>query len=268
MHGPGMRSMASVDRRSPEWPLSARSSPPSRSSRSPCSAAATATRSRPSSRTPASSCPATPCRSAAGKIGTIDDIELDDSAQAVVTLKVDDDFAPPARGHHGDDPGHLAVGHREPLRLAPARPEQRRARSTTAGRSAPTTPSAPVDIDTLFNTLDDAHARGPPQRHPGLRRPVRRQGRAGQRGHQVLQPVPGEHQRPHARARARPEGPRALRDRHLRRRDGDRGAPRRPRRPRDATRTPPSGRSATRTRRSTARSSSCPTRCARRTRRS
>ena len=71
-------------------------------------------------------------------IGKISDIELDDQANAVVTMQVDDTRRAAPRGHDGDDPRHVAVRHREPLRLAEARAElereDRRRRADRRGR--------------------------------------------------------------------------------------------------------------------------------------
>ena len=64
----------------------------------------------------------------------------------------------------------LAVGHREPLHRADARAQQRPRSSTTARRSPPDSTTDVVDLDQLFNTLDEPTARGLQKRHPGLRR--------------------------------------------------------------------------------------------------
>ena len=101
-------------------------------------------------------------------IGSITDIDADNDANAVVTMKVDDNFAPLHDGTHGDDPRHLPVGHRQPLRLAQARAQQRaedrrrrpdrRRRHQRAGRPR-----------RLFNTLD-------PKTRGGLRNFIRGSG--------------------------------------------------------------------------------------------
>ena len=59
-------------------------------------------------------------------VGTISDIELNDRAQAVVTMNLDDEFSPAARGNQRDDPRDVPVRDREPLHLPEPRAEQRR----------------------------------------------------------------------------------------------------------------------------------------------
>ena len=101
-------------------------SPPSRSSRSRCSAAAASLhgqgglRQRRPARAGQPGAGGRPAgrhdhRHRAGR----------PARNAVVTMKVDDDCRAAPRGHDGHDPRHLAVRHREPLRLAQARAEQR-----------------------------------------------------------------------------------------------------------------------------------------------
>ena len=66
-----------------------------------------------------------------------------------------DDFAPLHEGTTATIRSNSPVGHREPLRRAAARARTRAPRSRTAARSASTTSTAPVDLDQLFNTLDE-----------------------------------------------------------------------------------------------------------------
>ena len=124
-----------------------------------------------------------------GKIGTIDEIELDDSAQAVVTLKLDDDFAPLHQGTTATIRATSLSGIANryvSLQPGPNNSDE----IDDGGQIGADDTSAPVDLDTLFNTLDTAHPRRPAERHPRLGRPVRRKGQAGREAHQVLQPVP------------------------------------------------------------------------------
>ena len=89
-----------------------------------------------------------------------------------------------------------------------------------------------VDLDQLFNTLDPDDAQGPPGRHPGLRRAVPGQGRAGGRVGRVLQPVPVDlapARQPAHRGRGHAD---RLHRQLLARGHRRRRAPRRPRRPR------------------------------------
>ena len=85
-------------------------------------------------------------------IGTVDEITLTDDAQAEVG---DHGRRAASRGHHRDHPLDLALGDRQPLRLD-------RARRRTASPSSPTSAvitadetTAPVDLDQLFNALDE-----------------------------------------------------------------------------------------------------------------
>ena len=98
----------------------------------------------------------------------------------MVTLKVDDDFG---RLHEGTTATIRAtslsgIANRY-VSLQPG--PNSNGEIDDGGEIGADDTAAPVDIDTLFNTLDDRNAEGPPERHPGLRRPVRRQGRAGAR---------------------------------------------------------------------------------------
>ena len=105
--------------------------------------------------------PGNPVQVGGGKIGTVDEIELDDNAQAVVTLKVDDDFG---RLHEGTTATIRAtslsgIANRYvSLQPGPNNNDE----IDDGGQIGADDTTAPVDIDTLFNTLDDAHAQGPP----------------------------------------------------------------------------------------------------------
>ena len=61
---------------------------------------------------------------------------------------------PPCTKAHGDHPGDLAVGHRQPLHRAHARARTPTRSCPTGPRWAPTTTTSIVDLDQLFNTFD------------------------------------------------------------------------------------------------------------------
>jgi phospholipid/cholesterol/gamma-HCH transport system substrate-binding protein len=92
-------------------------------------------------------------------VGTITDIELDDQAQAVVTMEVNDDFAP------------LHTGTTAVIRATSLSGIANRYVSLTpgpnnsdqiddGGRIGTDSTSAPVDLDVLFNTLDSKTRKG------------------------------------------------------------------------------------------------------------
>jgi phospholipid/cholesterol/gamma-HCH transport system substrate-binding protein len=88
------------------------------------------------------------------KIGTIDEIELNDRAQAVVTLKVDDDFAPLHEGTTATIRATSLSGiANRYVSLHPGPNSE--AEIDDGGEIGADETNAPVDIDTLFNTLDD-----------------------------------------------------------------------------------------------------------------
>ena len=72
----------------------------------------------------------------------------------------DEDLAPLHEGTKATIRAHLAVGHRQPLRVARPRARTTRARSTRAARSRADDTAAPVDLDQLFNTLDAKTRKG------------------------------------------------------------------------------------------------------------
>ncbi len=84
------------------------------------------------------------------QIGKVDDIELTDDAQAEVTISVDE---PLHEGTTAVDSRHVAVGDREPLRVASPRgpnnsPELEDGATLTGEHT-----TSPVDLDQLFNTF-------------------------------------------------------------------------------------------------------------------
>ena len=103
--------------------------------------------------------PGNPVQVGGGKIGTVDEIELDDSSQAVVTLKVDEDFG---RLHEGTTATIRAtslsgIANRY-VSLQPG--PNNSGEIDDGGEIGADDTSAPVDIDTLFNTLDARTRRG------------------------------------------------------------------------------------------------------------
>jgi phospholipid/cholesterol/gamma-HCH transport system substrate-binding protein len=100
-----------------------------------------------------------------GKIGTIDDIELDDHAQAVVTLQLEDDYAPLHSGTTATirSTSLSGIANRYvSLQPGPNSGEE----IDDGGRIGADDTTAPVDLDTLFNTLD-------PRTRAGLRNVIR-----------------------------------------------------------------------------------------------
>jgi phospholipid/cholesterol/gamma-HCH transport system substrate-binding protein len=92
-------------------------------------------------------------------VGEISDIALDDSAQAVVTMELDDEFAPL---HHGTTATIRAsslsgIANRY-ISLQPGAGS--RQEIDDGGRIAADETRAPVDVDELFNSLDERTRRG------------------------------------------------------------------------------------------------------------
>ena len=103
--------------------------------------------------------PGNPVQVGGGKIGTVDEIELNDQSQAVVTLKVDDDFG---RLHEGTTATIRAtslsgIANRY-VSLQPG--PNNGGEIDDGGEIGADETAAPVDIDTLFNTLDDRTRKG------------------------------------------------------------------------------------------------------------
>jgi phospholipid/cholesterol/gamma-HCH transport system substrate-binding protein len=87
-------------------------------------------------------------------IGTITDIDLDESAQAVVTMEVEDDLAPLHQGTTATIRATSLSGIAN--RYVSLKPGPNNAREISDGGTIQADrTSAPVDIDVLFNTLDD-----------------------------------------------------------------------------------------------------------------
>ena len=198
-------------------------------------------------------------------VGSISDIELNDAAQAVVTMEIDDEFAPLHQGTQATIRATSLSGIAN--RYISLQPGPNSAEEIDdGGQIDADETSAPVDIDVLFNTLDD-------ETREGLRNLVRGSGTQydgrGQDANESIKyfaPFLSSTTEPDARAGPRSEGARALRRAT---------APPRCRRSRSAattsssssaTRAPRWARSPTRTSRSRRRSTCCPTRCARPTR--
>ena len=168
-------------------------------------------------RTPASSSRTTTCRSAAGASGTISDIKLTHEQPGRGRHRGRPGVLAAARGHARGHPRHVAVGHRQPLHRADARAEQRA--QARRGRGARRRRHDDiVDLDQLFNTLDPKARKSLQRVIKGSADAVRRQGRPGQRGRQVLQPRAVDDAPARQRGQPRLAHARAL---HRRRRQGD-----------------------------------------------
>ena len=161
-------------------------------------------------------------------VGTISDIELNDAAQAIVTMDVDDEFAPLHEGTQATIRATSLSGIANRYVSLAAGPNDEEEIEDGGQIDADET-SAPVDLDVLFNALDD-------ETREGLRNVVRGSGtqydgRGADANESIkyFAPFLQLHDGPDARAGARPGGARALRRR--RRDDGvrDRRAQRRPR---------------------------------------
>jgi phospholipid/cholesterol/gamma-HCH transport system substrate-binding protein len=86
-------------------------------------------------------------------VGTITDIDLDESAQAVVTMEVDDDLAPLHQGTTATIRATSLSGIAN--RYVSVKPGPNSARPIDdGGEIGADDTSAPVDLDVLFNTLD------------------------------------------------------------------------------------------------------------------
>jgi len=92
-------------------------------------------------------------------IGTITDIELDDSAQAVITMAIEDDLAPLHQGTTATIRATSLSGIANRYVSIKPGPNSRREIPDGGPVGADRT-SAPVDIDMLFNTLDGRTRRG------------------------------------------------------------------------------------------------------------
>ena len=92
-------------------------------------------------------------------IGSITDIELDDDANAVVTMKVEDNFAPLHDGTTATIRATSLSGiANRYISLKPG--PNSGAKIADGGRIGTDNTSAPVDLDVLFNTLDAKTRRG------------------------------------------------------------------------------------------------------------
>jgi phospholipid/cholesterol/gamma-HCH transport system substrate-binding protein len=92
-------------------------------------------------------------------VGTISDIELNDAAQAVVTMEIDDEFAPLHQGTQATIRATSLSGIAN--RYISLQPGPNNAEAIEdGGRIDADETSAPVDIDVLFNALDDETREG------------------------------------------------------------------------------------------------------------
>ena len=100
-----------------------------------------------------------PVQVGGGQVGSVSDIELDNNAQAVVTLKVNDDFAPLHRGTTATIRATSLSGIANryvSLQPGPNSNEE----IDDGGTIGADETNAPVDLDTLFNTLDTKTRKG------------------------------------------------------------------------------------------------------------
>ncbi|HEY1274760.1 MAG TPA: MlaD family protein [Thermoleophilaceae bacterium] len=98
-------------------------------------------------------------RVSGSQVGSISDIDLNDEGQAVVTMKVNDDLAP----LHAGTTATIRVTSLSGIanRYISLQPGPNNAREIADGGTITAdSTSAPVDIDTLFNTLDPKTRRG------------------------------------------------------------------------------------------------------------
>ena len=103
--------------------------------------------------------PGNPVQVGGAKIGSVDEIELDNSANAVVTLKLDDDFVPLHEGSEATIRATSLSGIAN--RYVSLQPGPNNAKEIEDGGQIDADhTSAPVDIDTLFNTLNPRTRRG------------------------------------------------------------------------------------------------------------
>ncbi len=94
-----------------------------------------------------------------GKVGSVNDIELDNNAQAVVTLKVNDDYAPLHQGTSATIRATSLSGIAN--RYVSLQPGPNNAEEIDDGGTiGADETNAPVDLDTLFNTLDTKTRKG------------------------------------------------------------------------------------------------------------
>ena len=100
-----------------------------------------------------------PVQVGGSNIGSVSDIALDDEARAVVTLKINDDFAPLHQGTTATIRATSLSGIAN--RYVSVNPgPNNAAKIDDGGKIAADQTNAPVDIDTLFNTLDPRTRRG------------------------------------------------------------------------------------------------------------
>jgi len=86
-------------------------------------------------------------------VGTISDIELDDQANAVVTMEVNDDFAPLHEGTTATIRSSSLSGTTNRYVSLNPRPNSNK-QIAEGGRIGADDTTAPVDLDTVFNSLD------------------------------------------------------------------------------------------------------------------
>ncbi len=103
--------------------------------------------------------PGNPVQVGGGKIGSVDKVELDDNANAVVTLKVDDDFGPLHEGTTAVIRATSLSGIANRYVSLQPGPNNNN-EIDDGGEIGADDTAAPVDLDTLFNTLDSKTREG------------------------------------------------------------------------------------------------------------
>ena len=134
---------------------------------------------------------------------------LTPDGQAELTLSIDDELRAAAPGHAGHRPPGLAVGRRQPLRRPPAPGPTGRDPRRRHDRQSDTTTA--VDLDQLFNTLDEQTRKDLQSVIKGLGNQYHGQRRGRERRPAVPQPVAVGHLAPVPRAQPRHAAARALR---------------------------------------------------------
>ena len=157
-------------------------------------------------------------------IGTVDDVTLTDDAQAEVTISVDETL------HEGTTAVIRAtslsgIANRYvSIAPGPTTPRSSRTGATLTGDKT----TSPVDLDQLFNTFRPRTRLGAAERHPGLRRDLRRPHRGAQQHLQVLRARAVDGPAPVRRADQRQPGAQPVPGPGLAGARSDRRAPQRP----------------------------------------
>ena len=103
--------------------------------------------------------------------GKVEDIRLTPDGQAELTLSIDDEVRAAAPGHARHRPPGLALRRRQPLHRPPPPGRTTQPRSPTAARSSRSSTTTAVDLDEIFNTLDEPTRKDLQQADQGPRTP-------------------------------------------------------------------------------------------------